>query len=159
MRFADEKPPGRNLTDEDKERFRRLQRMERRYSWEDFSERNPSPPSTFEPVGVLPFKNDGGACRTFQGLKKCGLGGHLACTQTSQNPYFTNETQIIVCVIPFINWLCQGRVPTTWNEVSVTAVLCCGILYPKSNQSGNLKCKSVIYLSRRQSCKQYVDRF
>ena len=31
MTFADEKPPGRNLTDEDKERFKRLQKMERRY--------------------------------------------------------------------------------------------------------------------------------
>ncbi|KAJ7390600.1 hypothetical protein OS493_023989 [Desmophyllum pertusum] len=30
VRFADVNPPGRNLTDEDKERFKRLQRMERR---------------------------------------------------------------------------------------------------------------------------------
>ena len=50
---------------------------------------------------------------------------------------------------------------TTWNEVSVTAVLCSGTLYPKMweklNQSGNSKNKSIIYLSRRiltrQSCK------
>ena len=44
---------------------------------------------------------------------------------------------------------------------SVTVVLCCGILYPKKRekliQSGHLKSKSIIYLSRwtltRQSCK------
>ena len=74
---------------------------------------------------------------------------------------FPNEAQTMICAIPFINWCCPGRVLTTWNEVSVTAVLCCGTLYPKMweklNQSGNLKSKSNMYLSRRtltrQSCK------
>ena len=62
----------------------------------------------------------------------------LQCTCRT---YFTNEAQTMICAIPFINWRCPGRVLTTWNEVSVTAVLCCGTLYPKMweklNQSGN----------------------
>ena len=85
----------------------------------------------------------------------------LQCTCRT---YFTSEARTMTCAIPFINCRCPSRVLTTWNEVSVTAVLCCGTLYPKRweklNQSGNLKSKSIIYLSRRtltrQSCKTVV---
>ena len=57
---------------------------------------------------------------------------------------------IIIIIIIIIN--CLKR------TVSVTAVLCCGTLYPKMseklNQSGNLKSKSNIYLSQQQQHQQ-----
>ena len=75
---------------------------------------NETPPSTFEPVGVLPFlkKTTRVLVVPFRAwLPGFGWTTWLVCRL--YKTYFTNEAQIMICVIPFIKWLCSGRVPTT----------------------------------------------